>query len=118
MKFAWTNLVAAALAVLTIAVRVAEPAEPAAQDALSFVEFVAEDDANCVMREGRMILVHSRHESRPIRVWLERYHLGRPTGDRSRTDLAPRGEAEKLGCSRTDYGAQEWRPVKAQFLAQ
>ena len=88
------------------------------EDAQSFVEFIEDDEANCVMREGRMILVRNRHASRPLRVWLERYHMGRLTGDRSRSDLAPGAEAEKLGCSRTDFGPQEWRVLRAQFVEQ
>ena len=47
-------------------------------------------------REGVMIMVRSKHPDRPIRVWLERWHMGVNTGDRGKSDLAPGGEAEKL----------------------
>ncbi len=87
-----------------------------ARDAGAYIEFVEDDDANCGMREGRMILVRSTHPDRSIRCWFERYHMEKPTGDRSRSELAPAAEAEKLGCSRTQYGGQEWRVVKAQFV--
>ena len=116
MSTAFVRRAAWASAVMTALMACAARGEPPARGALSFVEFVSDDDADCVMREGRMILVRSRHESRTIRVWLERYHLGKPTGDRSHSDLLPHAEAQKLGCSRTDFGAQEWRPVKAQFV--
>jgi hypothetical protein len=82
----------------------------------AFVQFVPEDDATCMMREGKMALVRSSHPSRLIRCWLERYHIGVPTGDRSHSDLKPAGDPEKLGCSRTDFGKQEWRIVRAQFI--
>lgn len=91
------------------------PAENA-EEAKSFVEFVTDNDARCVTLEGQMILVRSKHLTKPIRVWLERYHMGADTGDRSRSDLLPQAEAEKLGCSRTVNGSQEWRIIKAQFI--
>jgi hypothetical protein len=91
-------------------------AQAQTEDPAAFVRFVQEDDATCMMREGRMVLVASSHPSRRIRCWLERRHMGVPTGDRSRADLAPGGEPEKLGCSRTDFGAQEWRVVRAEFV--
>lgn len=103
----------AAIAALTA---VPAPAQDASEDAASFVRFVEDDDANCVMREGRMVLVKSSHPARRIRVWLDRWHMGKPTGDRARSELAPQAEPEKLGCSRTQYGSQEWRVVKAQFV--
>lgn len=42
--------------------------------------------------------------------------MGAGTGDRSRTELLPGAEPEPLGCSRSEFGAQEWRLVKAQFV--
>jgi hypothetical protein len=100
------------LACLGAAAAHAQPGE----DPLSFVRFVEDDDANCVMREGRMILVRSIHPTRIVRAWIERHHMGKPTGDRSRSELPPGAEPEKLGCSRTQYGKQEWIAVKAQFV--
>jgi len=85
-------------------------------DPRAFVEFVTDNDANCVRWEGQMILLRSTHATRVVKVWLERYFMGKPTGDRSRSELAPNGEPEKLGCSRLTYGTQEWRIVKAEFV--
>ncbi len=87
-----------------------------AQDPRAYVEFVTDNDANCVRWEGQMILVRSTHPTRTIKVWLERHFMDKPTGDRSRSELQPKGEPEKLGCSRLIYGVQEWRIVKAEFL--
>lgn len=107
----------AAFVVLGVAAAPAPaPAAATADDARNYVEFIQDDDANCGMREGRMVLVRSRHPTLTVRVWLERYHMGRLTGDRSHSDLAPGAEAEKLGCSRTDFGPQEWRVQRAQFV--
>ena len=86
------------------------------QDPGQFIEFVDDFEATCVAREGVMIMVRSKHPDRPIRVWLERWHMGVNTGDRGKSDLAPGGEPEKLGCSRTLNGRQEWRVVRAQFV--
>lgn len=107
----WRALVLMAVALLPLPLIAQE-----AQDAGAFVEFVTDNDANCVRWEGQMILVHSTHPDRAIKVWMERYFMGKPTGDRSRSELAPHGEPEKLGCSRLTYGTQEWRVVKAEFL--
>ncbi|MGA0609027.1 hypothetical protein [Caldimonas sp. KR1-144] len=85
-------------------------------DAARYVQFVQDFSGNCTARNGVQILVKNAHPNRPIRVWLDRYHMGRGTGDRSRSDLAPGGEPEPLGCSRSDYGAQEWRVVRAVFV--
>ena len=87
----------------------------AAEDPAAYVRFVEDFAANCVARNGVQILVQSTHPKRPIRVWLDRFHMGVGTGDRSRSDLLPGGEPEPLGCSRSATGAQEWRLVKAQF---
>lgn len=86
------------------------------QDPGQFIEFVDDFEATCVARDGVMIMVRSKHPDRPIRVWLERWHMGVNTGDRGKSDLAPGGEPEKLGCSRTLNGKQEWRVVRAQFV--
>lgn len=88
----------------------------AEEEAASFVEFTQDFEANCVQREGVMILVRNRHPSRGVRVWLERWHMGVNTGDRGRSELAPGAEPEKLGCSRTLSGAQEWKIQRAQFM--
>jgi hypothetical protein len=85
-------------------------------DAASFVRFVQEPTANCVMRNGALILVQNAHPSRKLRVWLDRMHMGVGTGDRSRSDLAPGAEPEALGCSRNLNGPQEWRLVRAVFI--
>lgn len=84
-------------------------------EARAHVAFERDNDANCVMREGQMILVRGTHPKRSVRVWLERYHMGAYTGDRSRSLLRPGAPAEKLGCSRTLSGAQEWRVLRAEF---
>jgi hypothetical protein len=88
----------------------------AAEDAAGFIKFVEEPAATCVMRNGTQILVTSTHPTRKLRVWLDRFHMGVGTGDRSRTDLAPGAEPEPLGCSRTLSGPQEWRLVRAAFV--
>lgn len=91
-------------------------AAPAEDDPLRHVEFVQDFTANCVARQGVQIQVRSRHPSRGVRVWLDRYHMGVGTGDRSRSDLLPGAEPVALGCSRTTTGVQEWRPVRASFI--
>lgn len=86
------------------------------EDAARFVSFVEEPAASCVTRNGMQILVKNTHPSRRLKVWLDRYHMGVGTGDRSRSELEPGAEPVPLGCSRTQYGAQEWRLVRAAFV--
>ena len=100
---------------LVLATNAPPRAQAADEDPGQFVEFVEDFEATCVAREGVMIMVRSKHPSRPIRIWLERWHMGVNTGDRGKSDLKPGDEAEKLGCSRTLNGKQEWRVVRAQF---
>lgn len=88
----------------------------AADDPAAFVQFVQEPGATCVSRNGVQILVKNSHPTRTLRVWLDRWHMGVGTGDRSRSDLKPGAEPEALGCSRSLSGPQEWRLVKAQFV--
>jgi hypothetical protein len=88
----------------------------AEEDPLAFVSFVEEPTANCLARSGMEILVRNTHAKRTLRVWLDRYHMGTGTGDRSRSDLKPGAEPEPLGCSRSSSGTQEWRLVRAVFL--
>jgi hypothetical protein len=103
----WTLLLCAALAL---------PCGRAAEDPSAFVSFVEEPASTCVVRNGVQILVRNTHPSRTLRVWLDRYHMGTGTGDRSRTDLKPGAEPEPLGCSRSLTGPQEWRLVRAAFV--
>lgn len=91
-------------------------AQTADDNPKQFVEFVEDFEAVCVAREGVMILVRSKHPSKPIRIWIERWHMGANTGDRGKSDLLPGAEPEKLGCSRTLSGKQEWRVIRAQFI--
>jgi hypothetical protein len=103
---------AAAAAVLSLAAAGAR----AADDPAAFVAFVQEHGATCVARSGVQILVKNTHPTRTLRVWLDRWHMGVGTGDRSKSDLKPGAEPEALGCSRSLTGPQEWRLVRAQFL--
>ena len=104
--FRWTVLLCAALV----------PCISAAEDASAFVNFVEEHASTCVSRNGVQILVRNAHPSRTLRVWLDRYHMGTGTGDRSRSDLKPGAAPEPLGCSRSLTGPQEWRLVRAAFV--
>jgi hypothetical protein len=102
----WTLLLCAALV----------PRIGAAEDPSSFVKFVEEHASTCVARNGVQILVRNTHPSRTLRVWLDRYHMGTGTGDRSRSELKPGAAPEPLGCSRSLTGPQEWRLVRATFV--
>lgn len=88
----------------------------AEDDPTKFVQFVEDFTATCVQRNGKQILVRNSHPTRTLKVWLDRFHMGVGTGDRSRSELKAGGDPEALGCSRSDTGPQEWRIVKAQFL--
>lgn len=88
----------------------------AGEDPAQYVQFVQEHAATCVARNGVQILVKSSHPTRKLRVWLDRIHMGVGTGDRSRSDLAPGGEPEPLGCSRSLSGPQEWRLARVVFV--
>lgn len=88
----------------------------AKEDARQYVAFVEDFVGLCVSRNGVQILVKNTHPSRTLRVWLDRYHMGTGTGDRSRSLLKPGGEPEPLGCSRSLSGPQEWRIVRAAFV--
>lgn len=88
----------------------------ASDDAKSYVQFVEDVSGNCTSRNAKQILVKNAHPTRKIRVWLDRYHMGVGTGDRSKSDLAPGAEPEPLGCARSFDGPQEWRIVRAEFI--
>jgi hypothetical protein len=86
------------------------------EDPASFVQFVQEPTAACLSRNAVQILVRNTHPSRTLQVWLDRYHMGHGTGDRSRSELKPGAEPEPLGCSRNLEAPQEWRLVRAVFV--
>ena len=91
--------------------------EPSAEgDPRRYLLFLEEFTGACVSRNGVQVLIRNTHPNRPLRVWLDRFHAGQGTGDRSRTDLAPGGEPEPLGCSRNHNAPQEWRVVRAAFI--
>jgi hypothetical protein len=92
------------------------PARSQGEDPRQFVQFVEEFAGTCTARQGVQLLVKNTHPSRTVRVWLDRYHMGQGTGDRSKSDLAPGAEPEALGCSRSLTGPQEWRIARAIFL--
>ena len=104
--------------VLLIAVVLAglAPASRADDDARASVQIVEDLSGTCSARNARLLLVRNTHPTRRLRVWLDRYHMGHGTGDRSRSDLAPGAPPEPLGCSRTTDGPQEWRIVRAVFI--
>lgn len=88
----------------------------AEEDAAQYVQFIQEPTATCVTRNGQQILVKNTHPTRKLRVWLDRMLMGVGTGDRSRSELAPGGEPEPLGCSRNSNAPQEWRLVRATLI--
>jgi hypothetical protein len=85
-------------------------------DARRYVQFVEDLSGTCSARMAKLLLVKNAHPSRKLRVWLDRIHMGQGTGDRSRSELAPNGQPEPLGCSRSTDGPQEWRVVRAEFV--
>lgn len=99
-----------------LAVVLAAAAVRAEDDPAKYVQFVEDNAASCVQRNGVQIQVRSTHPTRRVKVWLDRYHMGVGTGDRSRSELAPGAAPEPLGCSRSDTGKQEWRIVRAAFV--
>lgn len=103
-------------ALLFLAALAAGAPARADEDPRQYVQFVEEFEGKCVSRSGVQILVKSTHPTRTLRVWLDRYHMGTGTGDRSRSDLEPGGEPEALGCSRNMSGPQEWRIVRVKFV--
>jgi hypothetical protein len=114
--FRFVSTLSALLALLALAAP-AHAAPPAADDdAAEYVRFVEDFTGTCVARNGVQILVQSSHPKRTLRVWLDRYHMGTGTGDRSRTDLPPGAAPEPLGCSRSLSGPQEWRVVRVAFV--
>lgn len=110
------RLVPLLAAALVLAASAAPLAAQPAEDPAQFVAFVQEFEGKCTARQGVQLLVKSTHATRTVRVWLDRVHMGKGTGDRSRTDLPPGADPEPLGCSRTDSGAQEWRIARAIFV--
>jgi hypothetical protein len=88
----------------------------AEDDPRQYLLFVEEFTGSCVARSGVQVLVKNTHPTRGLRVWLDRYHAGTGTGDRSRTDLPPASAPEPLGCSRNNNAPQEWRVVRAAFI--
>lgn len=101
---------------LLLALLLAATAARANEDPASYVQFVQDFGATCVARSGMQILVKNTHPSRTLKIWLDRWHMGVGTGDRSRSELKPGAEPEPLGCSRSLTGVQEWKLVKAQFV--
>jgi hypothetical protein len=99
-----------------LALLIAAATARAEDDPAKYVVFVEEHAATCVQRNATQIQVRSTHPSRTIKVWLDRYHMGMGTGDRSRSELVPGAAAEPLGCSRSATGVQEWRIVRAVFV--
>lgn len=85
-------------------------------DPRHYLLFVEEFTGSCVSRNGVQVLIRNTHPNRRVRVWLDRFHAGQGTGDRSRSDLSPGGEPEPLGCSRNHNAPQEWRIVRAAFI--
>lgn len=101
---------------LAVALLLAAPTLRSEEDPARYLQFVEEHAANCVSRNGVQIQVRNTHPTRRIRVWLDRFHMGVGTGDRSRSELLPGADPEPLGCSRSDSGKQEWRVVRVVFL--
>ncbi|HEY9193106.1 MAG TPA: hypothetical protein VIO81_09540 [Methyloversatilis sp.] len=85
------------------------------EDPLTYVTFSQDFASQCVSRNGVQILVGNSHPARTVTVWLDRYHMGVGTGDRSKTEMKPGSAPVALGCSRTMDGPQEWRIVRAKF---
>ncbi len=106
----------AMLRALLLALLLAGASARAEEDPATYVQFVQDFGATCVSRSGMQILIKNTHPRRTLKVWLDRWHMGVGTGDRSRSELKPGAEPEALGCSRSLTGPQEWRLVKAQFV--
>ena len=85
-------------------------------DALSYIEFSHDFDGQCVMRQGKMVLVRNTHPSRRIKLYLRRYYAEVQQPGRTAQTLAPGAEPVPLGCTVISGRSQRWEPLKAQFL--
>jgi hypothetical protein len=103
-------------AITLLALLMTLPVRAEDEDPTRFVTFRQDFAASCVSRNSVQLLVGNSHPSRTVMVWLDRYHMGVGTGDRSKTEMKPGAEPVPLGCSRTLDGPQEWRVVKATFV--
>lgn len=112
------NMLRLSLSLIFLSLFATTHAQESAKDATPYIVFVQEFEATCVSREAVQILVKNTHPKNKVRVWLDRYHMGVGTGDRSKTDLKVAAEPEPLGCSRSLSGPQEWRVVRAEFIAE
>ncbi len=112
------NMLRLSIFLIFLSLFTATHAQESAKDATAYIAFVQEFEATCVSREAVQILVKNTHPKNKLRVWLDRYHMGVGTGDRSKTDLKVAAEPEPLGCSRSLSGPQEWRVVRAEFIAE
>lgn len=106
----------AAITLIALSAGLLQPLRAEDEDPLRFVTFSQDFAAQCVSRNGVQLLIANTHPTRTVMVWLDRYHMGVGTGDRSKTEMKPGDEPVPLGCSRTMDGPQEWRVVKARFL--
>jgi len=101
----------AAASMEVLARRQLQPTRPLA-------ELSSGEDERCVSNGGRLVSVRriEADDARALRVWIERWHLGMRTADRTRHDFVPGAADAALGCSRTVDGEQRWEIVETRWL--
>ena len=75
-------------------------------------------DADCEIRGGKLIVVHSDHPNQVVEAQLERYFMKVRQGGRTVVRLHPGASPRPLGCSRVlvDRAEQHWQLVEAIYL--
>ncbi|WP_020182091.1 MULTISPECIES: hypothetical protein [unclassified Methylotenera] len=93
----------------------AEPAD-AETPALSFIQLVGKEDADCAMKDGQMMLLASSSQDHTIEVWVDRWFMEVQTADHTKHVLSIDTPTSLLGCSNTLSGKQRWTIHSAKVL--
>ncbi len=86
------------------------------QRAADYIEFSYDFHSECVVRNGKMLLVRNTHPVRAIKVYLDRFFAERRQPGRAAHTLEPAAQPVAVGCTVVDGLVQKWEVAKAVFV--
>ena len=87
----------------------ADEIHPLIQESAEFIKFVANDESECLISDGKLILIQNTNPNQSYEVWLDRWFMGIQTPDHTKQILPANSAPLALGCSVARSGGnQHW----------
>lgn len=89
---------------------------PSDMEHAEHLKVVEINDADCVIKNGKLITLQNTNPDKTLEVWVDRWFMDVQTADHTKQVLLSKAEPTALGCSTTLSGPQHWTIYSIKLL--